>query len=256
MQRFLLLLSLVFFLAWCSLPWTQKEVHTYEGDYARVVGEIIPAKWFAYLDTLSGLNTLMMPSGIDNSWIRLVFDVPQAASGDVTLIANAQRETYKKFLAEMSLTGSITWPNGKLDFNSLRGKIFANAEKARYFWFLESFDISGSAVTRDMTMAMENAKKYLWKWWVFDQMEFFKNSAGYDRKGGEEMQVIMKAYVSFLQDIQTKEWFARLSGLFSQNPFFEATASWRLDGNEYVYPVIFSRNGTEKFVTKFYEQYV
>jgi arginine/lysine/ornithine decarboxylase len=73
--------------------------------------------------------------------IRLAFDNPSTASGDISISADAARETYKKLSAKMTLTGSLHTQDANIEFKDIRANIMADASASRYYGFLEALDI-------------------------------------------------------------------------------------------------------------------
>ncbi len=62
---------------------------------------------------------------------------------DLTLHADAVRESWRKMSANMSLTGSIESPDTNIRFNDVRGG-YISLFPAKTFIRLDAFDIVGS----------------------------------------------------------------------------------------------------------------
>lgn len=88
------------------------KIETFESNYARVLGSTLSVSSSGMLSTLNSWYDTFYPSGYDTSMIRIAFDIPTKTSGDLSIGADAARETYRKFSAKMSLTGSIKDMNG------------------------------------------------------------------------------------------------------------------------------------------------
>lgn len=92
---------------------------------------------------INNFYSILYPSGYDTSLIRFAFHIPEMTSGDISLSADAVRETYKKLSAKMSLTGSVTNTQGEsIEFRDVRGQLVIHAEKSRYYGILEALDIT------------------------------------------------------------------------------------------------------------------
>lgn len=220
MQRVFFFLIIIFTLASCSIPWITKEIHTFEGDYTRIVDKVVPSKWFWYSDGIESLKSIMIPSGSNNSWIRFAFWLPELASGDMTLVANTKREWMQKFSADMSLTWNISWPNGTIEAKNISWKLFMAPQKARYYAFLEQFNIWGTVITQKMQEDIVKLKESMGKWWVYDPMDIVFKYAKSDTSMDDGASIV-QIYIGLLQDIQTPGWFARLNSIISKNPIFE-----------------------------------
>ncbi len=115
--------------------------HTFDADYARVIEYGISSNALD-MHSIHDIYSSIFPSGYDNSVLRLAFDIPNVTSGDLTLAADAVRESYQKLSAKMSLTGSFSkGDTGDIEFKDVRGQFVANTATNRYYGLIESLDI-------------------------------------------------------------------------------------------------------------------
>ena len=93
---------------------TSSKIETFESNYARIIESTLSLSSTGLFSVLQDFSSSLSPSGYDTSVIRVAFGIPKKTSGDISLGADAIRETYKKLSAKISLTGSLTNMSGEI----------------------------------------------------------------------------------------------------------------------------------------------
>lgn len=131
MFKKIILLSACIILSGCGnttlspeLPISEKipvSVESFESSYLRIMRNTLSMTSSGMIEIVNNFYSSLYPSGYDTSLIRIAFDVPTQTSGDLSISADAVRETYKKLSAKMSLSGSVKNIRGEiLEFRDVR----------------------------------------------------------------------------------------------------------------------------------------
>ncbi len=226
---------------------------TFESNYARIIEDTLSMSSTGMIWTMNHIYSSLYPSGYDNSLIRIAFDIPKKASGDLSLAADAVRETYKKLSAKVSLTGSLTNMSGEtLVFQDVRWQLVANIEKSRYYGIIEALDIDW--LSPSMMNDFKEIKGYIGKWWMLDYIDAMTSSIPRDANLGLDLGNFITGYTAFLQDF-TKNGTNNLLPILEKNPIIIANSSGAVIGNEYVYPVTLSQSGIMSLLGDFSLKY-
>ncbi len=258
-MRYLPLLAVVF-LASCTLPWsssvTSESVpHTFSTDYARIVQAMIPENNSgSMMYTLGQWYTKWYPAGYDTSILRFFYSVPEVGSGDLTLGADAVRESWKRMSAKLSLTGAIETQNGSMIFRDIRGE-FVSIFPAKTYLKLDALELGGTLL-HDADGVLEKVRPNLGKWLLSDSFDIANRpSLIHPSKHDDIAQLVMRVYMNVLQDCLS-HGFGSIRKILVAHPILIAeSATGKLVGESYEYPVSITGSGVNELVTAFLGQY-
>ncbi len=251
MFKKILLISLCLILSACGntdsvaeTPTSEKPpmiVESFGSSYNRIIRSTLEMSSTGMIWMINNFYSILYPSGYDTSLIRFAFHIPEMTSGDISLSADAVRETYKKLSAKMSLTGSVTNTQGEsIEFRDVRGQLVIHAEKSRYYGILEALDITW--IPLSMVEDFEEITTYIGKWWVFDYIDMVSSTISSNQNFEGGMGSILTAYTSLVQDI-SENGTKNIIPLLEKNPILIASSSGTVGESEYIYPVILSQSG-------------
>jgi hypothetical protein len=249
MIKKILLLSVCLFVSSCgnSTPSPSQEkitetpppkIETFESNYAKIIRNNFTLTNTGMLGAINNFYSSLYPSGYDTSVIRIAFNMPKIISGDISVGADAVRETYKKMGIKMTITWSLR-EEGKesIEFRDVKWEIVANNEKSRYYGKIDSLDITWVSPATKSTL--EEAKNYMGKWWVWDYMDILSHSVITEADQSEDLGTFMVGYTSLIRDI-SENGTKNILPLLEKNPIFITSSSGTLVDNEYIYPIMLS----------------
>lgn len=250
MKKFLPCVLISLSILWSCSLFSKSEEHTFESDYKNAVEyamdvDFTPPKFMKnFYDSWS-------PSGYDTSWIRLMFDIQNQASGSLFLSADAMRETYKKFSAKMAMSGSIELPVGQISRAESQGEFKIDSTTLKYYGKLDKLVVDGFLA--DSIPWIKTISSYLWKWYVFDYIESMSNIL--DRNTSQKMvSRILRSEIWLIIDFQNNG-LDTMRGLLQSYPLFIPTGSWTVNWDIITYPVALSQTGIIDFTHAFLVQY-
>jgi len=228
-----LLLVPILFLSSCTLPWATVE-HNFENDYSRHIASVFD-RINDGIDAYYGLLEDFYPSGYDNSTIRFSGMVPKVGSWEITIKADAIRQTLKQaFSAEFDINGFLETTDQLFRLEKLTGGIMYQI--GSYYFRLDTATISGSGdsfigIQKNWDETIQKMQPYLGKWVTLNTVEMVKINPDIASTDNLMARIVIAIEMDILSG------WKKLQKILTEHSPIRSIAELGKDGNMYRYQV-------------------
>lgn len=258
MSKIILLPLLLLIVSSCTLPWSKESIpaeHNFANDYQRHVMAVFD-NIDSSIEIYGSLMQYINPSWYDNSKIRISWIIPTIGSWELSIHADAVRETQimSNMAAELDIQGFISTLDqfAKIDMKWWFIQTFSS-----YYYHLDKANFSGSGKDYTEMQAswdsfMKTYSSFLGKWVYLDILNIA--SLGKDKEWEDAYtNRIVQTVLSAESDLLTG--WKKLRKLFASQSIFRVVESLGKQGDLYAYKIELDNTWTVSLVNNFMSEF-
>ncbi len=250
MRKYVLGFLLVL-LSSCSIVWKEAD-SSFQSSYTQITHYLFSSS-DDDIEEINDLYERFYPSGTDNSWLSLIYDLQDTWSWNLFLWVDAVRETFRKMGVQVVFSWVAEIPTGEIATANMKGEFMYDSTIGKYFGKLDEYSATGFFAT-DLELG---AYYMLEKWYAFDIFDLAVNA----ELQSKDLKIwvfkfedFMKIELNLLTDIQINGT-KNIENIISTHPILAPTEEVRIEEEYFVYPVVYSRTWATDFADAFFTQY-